>query len=831
MRVAPRLRLSCLANGVISTSKSTILQKCSESQCRILQFSELPWSEPLGYWYKRKRAYEHIEAILKRGCSGNISNAIRSAYRNGIVDAESLTLSQVKESIEYCKQKIRSLSTHASALRSVTQRNQLIAAEASGNTQKVIRLKQIAANEASKKKWRRITRSTKPAFGGAVLKTTQIVDGVLVTNDTESSVLNSLQSTVSNRFLSAHSAPSHDTPLSELLCYPTDSSIPDLLLDPSFILPDFLDESTRGIINEIRLLAERLQPPDSSQFVYSVEDYHHHWSSKRERTSSSPSGLHIGIYKAALQDKNLVAFYADYWTDILQFKVPPDRWFTGLQVALQKEPGNFDVDRLRFIQLYEADFNDLDKHIFGQLVMQILLKAGEIPEEHYAQKESTAEDANMDKTLTFDLSRISKTPMTNVSVDAENCFDRISHVILMLIWYAITQDWMLVTMFLEVIGRMRLFQRTGFGDSQTFVGGPDIPRPFQGKGQGSGGAPAAWIHHSTMAILAYLRQGFSSSFLDPLSREVFGSMGRLFVDDTNLYVTMDAEYTDSILSHEELLTTDFMDPIQLYEVLLAETQLATTSWGSLLVAGGGSAKQKKCYWQPILYECTDGEWSYVKKVGIDLTVPQPGNTEVAIAQLSPFESAKELGVRESVSGGSQDQLLALRDKFRQWVAKIRNSHLQPGYAWMAYRLQIWPGIRYSLGTLTNDMEEIFDLFQKEYYDLLPSLGVVRSFRRQLRTVHQSFGGVGLWHTPTEQLIERLTLFLQHYQKDSTLGRKFRAMTHWLQVELGTNLSPFELSYDTWAPLATHSWHKMLWRTIQWSCIELYIVLPSWIFRE
>ena len=199
---------------------------------------------------------------------------IFSAYRNGIEDAETLTLSQVEGGIEYCKQKIRSLSTHASALRSVTQRNQLIAAEAHGNTQKVIRVKQIVANEASKKTWRRITRSTKPAFGGAVLKTTQIVDGVLVTNDTESSVLDSLQSTVSHRFLSAHSAPSHDTPLSELLCYPTDSSIRDLLLNKSFILPDFLDESTRWIINEIRLLADRLQPPGSSLFVYSVEDYH-----------------------------------------------------------------------------------------------------------------------------------------------------------------------------------------------------------------------------------------------------------------------------------------------------------------------------------------------------------------------------------------------------------------------------------------------------------------------------------------------------------------------------------------------------------------------------
>jgi len=50
---------------------------------------------------------------------------------------------------------------------------------------------------------------------------------------------------------------------------------------------------------------------------------------------------------------------------------------------------------------------------------------------------------------------------------------------------------MLVTMFLEVIGHMRLYQRTGYGDSQTFVGGKDLTRPFQVKGQISGGASAA----------------------------------------------------------------------------------------------------------------------------------------------------------------------------------------------------------------------------------------------------------------------------------------------------------------------------------------------------
>ncbi len=115
---------------------------------------------------------------------------------------------------------------------------------------------------------------------------------------------------------------------------------------------------------------------------------------------------------------------------------------------------------------------------------------------------------------------------------------------------------MLVTMFLEVIGHMRLYQRTGYGDSQTFVVGKDLTRPFQVKGHKLVAAhlqQAAWIHHSTMAILAYLRQGFSSSFTNPVTRDVFGSMGRLFVDDTNLYLTLDSNYMDPTLLCEEIL--------------------------------------------------------------------------------------------------------------------------------------------------------------------------------------------------------------------------------------------------------------------------------------
>ena len=787
----------------------------AEKRCRDLKFPPMPWSEPVSYWAERRRAYKELLSILKRGVKGNISNAVRKAKRYGIDLPKDLTINQIEEAITYCSQRMTCLHVHASGLRRVTQRNQLIAAEIAGDEQKINRLKQIQSRESTRRAWRRIKVATKDFTNLTVTETKQTVNGVVQTCVTEEDVVASMQAETSTRFTSAYSAPICQSEVASSLSYFSSDTVPSGLLDGSIPIPNDVDWATKLTLMEIITLSQTIKSSGkllfSDSITYTEDDFRHQWSSKREMTSSSPSSIHIGHYLAALREPSFVSFYSTYWTDILRFKVPPDRWFVGLQVALLKEPGNFAVGRLRFIQLYEADFNSLDKWL-AHKITSTLTELDLVPEEHFAKKECTVVDANMDKTLTFDLSRVSRVPMTNVSVDAANCFDRINHNILSLLWYAVTGDWALVTMFLSVIGQMELFQRTGFGDSKTSVGGRDNPRPFQGKGQGSGGAPGAWLHHSSMSILAYLRRGFGSEFVNPVTSTTFGSMGRLFVDDTNLFNTLDVTEYSSVDSDE--LRTD----------LLEETQRSVDCWGSLLCAGGGTAKKEKCYWQPVFYEVNQGVWHYqdAEEVDFETTVPQPDGTNVPIKKLALDEAPKELGVAETVTGGSQAQLDRMKTKFSVFTGKIRNVHEAHAYAWLAYRLQIGPGIMYSIGSLTNDMEEIDELFEPSNYKLLPTLSVVRSIRKVLRTLPQTFGGVGLWHMPTEQLIARLNLLLQHYAMDSLLGDKFRAMTCWLQLEIGTDLSPFALPYEKWSSLATQSWHKMLWRTLCWSGVEVYL---------
>ena len=89
-------------------------------------------------------------------------------------------------------------------------------------------------------------------------------------------------------------------------------------------------------------------------------------------------------------------------------------------------------------------------------------------------------------------------------------------------------------------------------------------------------------------------------------------------------------------------------------------------------------------------------------------IPVDGGTEHPIYSLSPEESKIASDVEDCPAGGSADQLKAIKDKMKQWVLRMNNGHLPASWAWVAYKFQLWPSIRYELGTMTNDLGEAED---------------------------------------------------------------------------------------------------------------------------
>jgi hypothetical protein len=165
--------------------------------------------------------------------------------------------------------------------------------------------------------------------------------------------------------------------------------------------------------------------------------------------------------------------------------IPLESWGVGLQVMLEKIAGVCLMEKLQLIQLYKVDFNCFNHFIFGRAAMIALTKNDYLPEKLFSQKGSTAEDAKFDKTLMADLSRQARHPMTVVSADVAYCYDRVNHILMSLVWLALTGNMPAIVAMLICLQTMKFFQGTGFRDSKSFFGGPCHEPYMMGLGQGN----------------------------------------------------------------------------------------------------------------------------------------------------------------------------------------------------------------------------------------------------------------------------------------------------------------------------------------------------------
>jgi hypothetical protein len=240
---------------------------------------------------------------------------------------------------------------------------------------------------------------------------------------------------------------------------------------------------------------------------------------------------------------------------------------------LEKIAGVCLVKKLQAIQLYEANFNCYNQFIFGKQAMQNLTDSGYIPKELFSQKGSTAEDAKFDKTLMADLSRQARQPMAIILADAAYCYDRVNHVIMLLVWLVLTNGNIpSIVAAMICLQTMKFFQWMGFGESKS----PSYLPYMMGLGQGNRAAPPSWIQLSAVLVNVFKQLNLGALIRDPITAKMIHSMGALFVDDTNLYTWKD----------------NLLDPGELW----CQAQSELEQWSCLLNATRGALKLEKCFW-------------------------------------------------------------------------------------------------------------------------------------------------------------------------------------------------------------------------------------------
>ncbi len=84
------------------------------------------------------------------------------------------------------------------------------------------------------------------------------------------------------------------------------------------------------------------------------------------------------------------------------------------------------------------------------------------------------------------------------------------------------------------IQTMKFFQRTGLGDSDTFMGRPKVLQLLQGLCQGNGASPACWLMLCSVLMHCYKCRDHGALFSTTILRWKQYCFGTVFVDDADL---------------------------------------------------------------------------------------------------------------------------------------------------------------------------------------------------------------------------------------------------------------------------------------------------------
>ena len=103
----------------------------------------------------------------------------------------------------------------------------------------------------------------------------------------------------------------------------------------------------------------------------------------------------------------------------------------SLQVSTAKKMTEVCLtEKLRYILLYEADFNLFHQFIFGKET----IKNGFCQMNISAKKTTQKNVSSLTKPFLANLYQQARKPISNMSVDAAQCYDRANHVIMSLVW-------------------------------------------------------------------------------------------------------------------------------------------------------------------------------------------------------------------------------------------------------------------------------------------------------------------------------------------------------------------------------------------------------------
>ncbi len=493
----------------------------------------------------------------------------------------------------------------------------------------------------------------------------------------------------------------------------------------------------------------------------------------KEATTTSPSGLHSGHYKALTarhkysnvdnegpeeteESKNQTEWnymqsrMLNLHVRMLNYATEQgysyQRWQTVINTILFKDVDNVRIHRTRVIHIYEADYN----LTLGIKWRDALYQAETLKELHIGQYGSrpyrNAVDPVLIEELQFEISRASRKTFVQTNYDAMSCYDRIIPNLAMLVSRKFGISKATAVTNATTLEKAQYHVRTEMGVAETGYGHTNT-WPIYGSGQGSGNSPMIWCFLSCILFDCYDLQSHKAIYCHPdrsNSMEI-GMIG--FVDDTNGQ------------------TNDFQndETSQTLPGLLSNLQANAQLWANLLGASGGALEWSKCSSHLAMWQFSIQGDPVLKSVPQTIAHPipivDPNTRRVHDMQfLSPYEAHKTLGHYKEPAGTQQEQFRQLKAKSNTSTEFLWKGQMNHKETWTYYYACYLPSIGYPLSCSSLTYKQLDRVQRRAMTIIVAKCGYNRNTKREILIGPLCYGGANFRHLYVQQGVGQVTSF-------------------------------------------------------------------------
>jgi exonuclease III len=740
----------------------------AETRCRKFQTGSHPWSPQLDI--ARKTKFYWDLTVKKLSGLKVPTRKLLKLYKQLNLSSKSETMQSALDSQQIAHREYRRIKRKSRHYRITFRENLAMAIADHKQTSEKAVLRELINREETREMYRKLKRMRHKY-------TSLSTSGVLVTNTNGKKKLVTDKDMLEQVIMEENEKKFHQTEdhcplmkgqlLEDIGLYANGPRVSDILSG------NYKPPSGTGSATKIFLKACQ-QPAtfSATQYDYtSKEHYIKAWSKAKEKTGSGQ--VHFGHWKAGLYDQDITN--AEWLLTFLptHHGFSPKIWQQATDVMILKKSGVLDLDKLRTIVLYEADFNFVNKCL-GRKVMDNAMANNCMAQEQYARPGCSAQEQCLTRRLIFDLVRHTRQSLAMASSDLKSCYDRIVHNAASLAMQKCGISKEAVSVMFQTIQQCQHKIRTAYGDStKTYGGKGKYDSPPMGAGQGNGAGPQMWAVLSATLFMAMHLEGLSTQFCQKMTEKVISLIGFMYVDDMDL-----------------IRICDDIDSAHLTEDL----QLTLAYWNRLVRVTGGALEPSKSGWYAFRQKWNDktGQYEY-EDIGKkdDIKTRDKDGKNVSLPFISCNKAQEMIGVKMTPTGDQTEQIKEMYKKAKEEARYLQEGNISETETKHAVTACIYPRLAWPLTCMSITQKQGKQLLRPIVAAALPKMGIVSTLGYDYVHGSSEFQGLGIPELYHSTYSKQLEIVIDHLWKNTQTGHFIMTALQEFVIETGSTQHPFK----------------------------------------